>query len=32
MKNHAKAIQACDFLVAVTATFRMLYAWFAISQ
>src|SRR5229473_2462658 len=25
LKNHAKAIVACDFFVAVTATFRMLY-------
>ena len=25
LKNHAKAILACDFFVAVTATFRMLY-------
>jgi len=24
-KNHAKAILVCDFFVAVTATFRMLY-------
>jgi transposase InsO family protein len=25
VRNHAKAIMACDFFVAVTATFRMLY-------
>src|SRR6202023_1843856 len=25
LKNHAKAILACDFFIAVTATFRMLY-------
>jgi transposase InsO family protein len=25
LKNHAKAIVACDFFVAVTATFRLLY-------
>jgi putative transposase len=25
LRNHAKAIVACDFLVAVTATFRLLY-------
>ena len=25
LRNHAKAILACDFFVAVTATFRMLY-------
>ena len=27
LKNHAKAVLACDFFVAVTATFRVLYAW-----
>ena len=27
LKNHAKAILACDFFVAVTATFRMLYVF-----
>ena len=27
LKNHAKAIVACDFFVAVTATFRMLYVF-----
>ena len=26
LKNHATAILACDFFIAVTATFRMLYA------
>src|SRR4030081_859903 len=25
LKNHATAILACDFFIAVTATFRMLY-------
>jgi putative transposase len=25
LRNHAKAIIACDFLVAVTATFRLVY-------
>jgi len=25
LRNHAKAIVACDFLVTVTATFRLLY-------
>jgi putative transposase len=27
LKNHAKAILACDFFVTVTATFRMLYVF-----
>ena len=27
LKNHAKAILACDFFVAVTATFRLLYVF-----
>jgi putative transposase len=27
LRNHAKAIIACDFFVAVTATFRMLYVF-----
>jgi hypothetical protein len=31
LKNHAKAIVACDFFVAVTATFRMLYVFIVIS-
>ena len=30
--NHAKAILACDFFVAVTATFRMLYVFVVIEQ
>jgi hypothetical protein len=25
LRNHAKAIVACDFFVAVTATFRLLH-------
>ena len=32
MKNHAKAILACDFLIAVTATFRMLYVFVLIEH
>jgi putative transposase len=32
LKNHAKAILACDFLVAVTATFRMLYVFVVIEH
>ena len=31
LKNHAKAILACDFFVAVTATFRMLYVFVVVS-
>jgi transposase InsO family protein len=31
-KNHAKAILACDFFVAVTATFRMLYVFVVIEH
>ena len=27
LRNHGKAIIACDFLVAVTATFRLLYVF-----
>ena len=27
LRNHAKAIVACDFFVAVTATFRLFYVW-----
>jgi putative transposase len=27
LRNHAKAIVACDFLVAVTATFRQVYVF-----
>ncbi len=30
LKNHAKAIVACDFFVAVTATFRLLYVFVVI--
>jgi putative transposase len=30
LRNHAKAIIACDFFVAVTATFRMLYVFVVI--
>src|SRR4249920_1608804 len=32
LKNHAKAILACDFCVAVTATFRMLYVFVVIEH
>ena len=32
LKNHAKAILACDFLVAVTATFPMLYVFVVIEH
>ncbi len=32
LKNHAKAILACDFLIAVTATFRMLYVFVVIEH
>ena len=32
LKNHAKAIVACDFFVAVTATFRMLYVFVIIEH
>ncbi len=32
MKNHAKAILACDFLIAVTATFRVLYVFVVIEH
>src|ERR1700682_2956024 len=32
LKNHAKAILACDFLVAVTATFRLLYVFVVIEH
>ena len=31
-KNHAKAILACDFFVAVTATFRILYVFVVIEH
>ena len=32
LRNHAKAIVACDFLVAVTATFRQLYVFVMIEH
>ena len=32
LKNHAKAMVACDFFVAVTATFRLLYVFVAIEH
>jgi putative transposase len=32
LTNHAKAILACDFFVAVTATFRMLYVFVVIEH
>ena len=32
LKNHAKTIVACDFFVAVTATFRMLYVFVLIEH
>jgi len=32
LNNHAKAIVACDFFVAVTATFRMLYVFVVIEH
>ena len=32
LKTHAKAILACDFFVAVTATFRMLYVFVVIEH
>ena len=32
LKNHAKAILACDFFVAVAATFRMLYVFVVIEH
>lgn len=32
LKNHAKAIIACDFFVAVTVTFRMLYVFVIIEH
>ena len=32
LRNHAKAILACDFFVAVTATFRMLYVFVVIEH
>jgi putative transposase len=32
LKNHAKAILACDFFIAVTATFRILYVFVVIEH
>src|ERR1700720_2727816 len=32
LRNHAKAIIACDFFVAVTATFRMLHVFVVIEH
>src|SRR5437016_4744452 len=32
LKNHSKSILACDFFVAVTATFRMLYVFVVIEH
>ena len=32
LKNHAKAVLACDFFVVVTATFRMLYVFVVIEH
>ncbi len=32
LQNHAKAIIACDFFVAVTVTFRMLYMFVVIEH
>ena len=32
LKNHANAILACDFFIAVTATFRMLYVFVVIEH
>src|SRR5260370_31940590 len=32
LKNHAKAILACDFFVAVMATFRMMYVFVVIEH
>ena len=32
LRNHARAIVACDFFVAVTATFRLLYVFVAIEH
>ena len=32
LKNHAKGVLACDFFVAVTATFRMLYVFVVIEH
>jgi putative transposase len=32
LRNHAKALVACDFFVAVTATFRLLYVFIVIEH
>jgi transposase InsO family protein len=32
LKNHARAILACDFFIAVTATFRLLYVFVVIEH
>ena len=32
LKNHAKVILACDFFIAVTATFRILYVFVVIEH
>jgi len=32
LRNHARAIVACDFFVAVTATFRLLYVFVVIEH
>jgi hypothetical protein len=32
LRNHAKAILACDFFIAVTATFRILYVFVVIEH
>ena len=32
LKNHAKTVLACDFFVAITATFRMLYVFVVIGH
>jgi hypothetical protein len=32
LSNHARAILACDFFVAVTATFRVLYVFAVIEH
>jgi hypothetical protein len=32
LKNHAQAVVACDFFIAVTSTFRMLYVFVVIEH
>jgi hypothetical protein len=32
VRNHAQAIKACDFCVAITVTFRMLYVFVVIDH